>query len=96
MSVFSQTQNLVEFMNAKGYKGAELLNNESTGANFISFDKGTLVARVGKDITALSADLSISYFTPEEGEASWMVHRKGESSATVLSTFSLEADLTKV
>lgn len=89
MSVFSATQNLLDFCKNQGVKAIELLNNEKTGSNFVSFDKGRITARVGKNVDKLSWDLSISMFTPEDGDASLMVHLTGESSATVLDTLKL-------
>jgi len=97
MSVFSQTQNLVAFMNNNGFTTVDLRVNQEKGTKFVAFDGNKLSARVGKDLDAITADLSISYFEPEDGgEASWMIHRTGESQAVVVSTFSLEADLAKV
>ena len=41
-------------------------------------DTGTTF-RVGADITALSGDLSVSLFSPADGEESWMIHKTGQS-----------------
>jgi hypothetical protein len=92
MSVFTKTTGLVAFMQANGIKDVKLLKNNKTGSNFVSFDGGSITARIANNVNALSADLAISWFTPEdEGEPSWMVHVQGTSSAEVLSTFSLDS-----
>ena len=82
MSVFSETQNLLDFFNANSFSKVALMDNAEKGTKFISFDSGKLTARVANNVEELSWDLSISMFTPEDGDPSLMVHLTGESSAT--------------
>lgn len=100
MSVFTETTGLVEFMQEKGFASVELLHNTKTDSRFVSFNKGKLTARVANNVEAitrdLARDLAISWFTPEDGDSpSFMLHLRGESSAEVLSTFSLEEEPAK-
>ena len=96
MSVFTETTGLVEFMQEKGVNSVELLHNSKTDSRFVSFNKGKITARVANNVEAITRDLAISWFTPEDGDSpSFMLHRRGESSAEVLSTFSLEEEPAK-
>jgi hypothetical protein len=48
--------------------------------------------RVSEKVTDLDGDLSVSWFAPENGDASWMLHITGASSNVVAKkTFSFEA-----
>lgn len=84
MSVFSETMTLDQFGASKQLSGVELINNPKTGKLFAKFSNGE-IARLANDVTNLDGDLSVSYFTPEDGDASWMVHRTG-ASANVVAT----------
>jgi hypothetical protein len=78
MSTFSKTQNIGVFAQMNGINKLDLVENPHTGKIFGVSDTG-LTFRVSEKVNALSRDLSISYFTPADGEASWMIHPTGES-----------------
>lgn len=84
MSVFTETQTLDQFGASKNLVGVELINNPKTGKVFAKFSNGE-TARLANDVKDLKGDLSVSYFTPEDGDASWMIHRTG-ASANVVAT----------
>ena len=85
MSVFNETMTLDQFGASKQLSGVELINNPKTSKMFAKFSNGE-TARLAKDVSNLDGDLSVSWFTPEDGgDASWMVHRTG-ASANVVAT----------
>lgn len=89
---FENTQNIVTFAQDMDAKTINIVagkdpQNPREGA-FVSFGKG-VTARLAKDVHKLNAELSISWFIPEDGEPSWMVHRTGESSRDTLDSFSI-------
>ena len=88
MSVFSETVTLDQFGASKQLSGVELINNPKTSKIFAKFSNGE-IARLAKDVSNLDGDLSVSWFTPEDGgDASWMIHRTG-ASANVVATKSI-------
>lgn len=78
MSLFSKTVSIGVFAQTNGISKIDLVINPHTDKVFGVADNG-FTFRVSKDIKHLSADLSVSYFTPEDGEPSWMIHPTGES-----------------
>lgn len=86
MSTFSKTQNIAAYAAANGVTKFDILKNPKNGNLFAVDSKGNTL-RLAKDITELSNELAISWFTPEDGDASWMIHRQG-SGAEVVSTLS--------
>ena len=83
MSVFTETSTLDQFGADRNLSSVELIQNPKKGGKlFAKFSNGE-TARLAKDVTNLDGDLSISYFTPEDGDASWMIHRTGESANVV-------------
>jgi hypothetical protein len=78
MSLFSKTVSIGVFAQTNGINKIDLVINPHTDKMFGVADNG-MTFRVSKDINRLSADLSVSYFTPEDGEPSWMIHPTGES-----------------
>ena len=84
MATFTKTQSINKFANANGLSSIEILKNPKTGKLFGSTDTG-ITFRIAKDITALSDDLSVSWFTPEDGEASWMLHKQGQGAEKISS-----------
>lgn len=70
---------------SNGLTKVDILKNPKTGKLFGSTNTG-ITFRIAKDITSLSDDLVVSWFTPEdEGEASWMLHKAGQGAETVSS-----------
>lgn len=86
MSTFSKTQNIGAYASANGITKFDILKNPKNGNLFAVDSKGNTL-RLAKDITALTADLAISWFTPEDGDPSYMIHRAG-AGAEVVSTIS--------
>jgi hypothetical protein len=85
MSTFSKTQSINKFASVNGLSSIEILKNPKTGKLFGSTNTG-ITFRIAKDITSLSDDLVVSWFTPEdEGEASWMLHKAGQGAEKVSS-----------
>jgi hypothetical protein len=78
MSTFSKTQNIGVFAQVNGINKIDIVTNPHTGKNFGVSDTG-LTFRVSEKVEALTRDLSVSYFTPADGEPSWMIHPTGES-----------------
>ena len=84
MSTFSKTQNIGAYASANGITKLDILKNPKTGSLFAVDSKGNTM-RIAKDISVLSADLSVSWFSPEDGEASYMIHKAGVGAEVVSS-----------
>jgi len=92
MTTFEKTQNILAFAKANGATNIEI----KAGANpdspregaFVYFDNG-VTARLSKNVEKLSGDLAISWFVPEDGEPSWMVHPKGEGGRDTLDSLAI-------
>ena len=82
MSSFSKTISISAFAEKQGISELNILKNPKTGSNFLVDDLGNTY-RVAKDINKLSADLMISWFSPEDGEASYMLHKQGAGAEVV-------------
>lgn len=78
--MFSKTQTLEQFAIANGIESVEMKDNtENGGKRFVAFSNGwtaRISEKVGDD---LDGDLSVSWFAPEDGDASWMLHPTGQS-----------------
>lgn len=84
MILFSKTQTLEQFAIANGINSVELKLNDKTGKRFADFGKG-ITARVSEKVSdELDGDLSVSWFSPEDGDSSWMLHPTGASNVKVL------------
>jgi hypothetical protein len=92
MAVFEKTQNLVDFAKANGVTNIEMVSGSNPDSPregaFVSFNNGT-TARLSKNVEKLSTDLAISWFVPEDGEPSWMIHPKGESNRDTLDSLAI-------
>lgn len=84
MSTFTKTQSINKFASVNGLSSIEILKNPKTGKLFGATDTG-ITLRIANDITALSDDLNVSWFSPEDGEASWMLHRAGQGAEKISS-----------
>jgi hypothetical protein len=82
MSSFSKTISISAFAEKQGISELNILKNPKTGSNFLVDDLGNTY-RVAKDISALTADLQVSWFSPEDGDASYMLHKKGAGAEVV-------------
>jgi hypothetical protein len=89
MSNFSKTQSISAFAQAQGISKIEILKNPKTGKRFVATDNG-LTMRIAEKILQLDASSQVSWFTPDSGDASFMVHGKGEG-AEVLSAMNFGA-----
>ena len=86
MSTFSKTQSLASYASANNVTSINILRNPKTGKLFGVDSNGNTI-RLGSDITELTADLQISWFSPEDGDPSYMIHKAG-SGAEVVSSMS--------
>ncbi len=93
MSLFSKTTSIQAFAISNGISDIRILRNPKTGKLFASADNGTTF-RLSDKVDVLSPELKISWFTPEDGEASWMIHPEG-SGAEVISTLSFGTPVAK-
>jgi hypothetical protein len=78
MSTFSKTQSIGVFAQINGISKIDLVVNPHTDKVFGVSNTG-LTFRVSDKVEKLSNDLSVSWFTPADGDASWMLHPTGES-----------------
>ena len=82
MATFTKTQGISTFANGQGVSKIDILKNPKTGKLFGVTDSG-LTFRIAKDVSNLTDDLNVSWFSPEDGEASWMIHRAGQGAEAV-------------
>jgi hypothetical protein len=82
MATFTKTVSISAFAENNNIQDLSILKNPKTGSNFLVDDLGNTY-RVAKDITELTADLQVSWFSPEDGEASYMLHKKGAGAEVV-------------
>jgi hypothetical protein len=81
---FTKTQTIQNYAKGLSLTGMELIKNPNTDLLFAKDSAGTTY-RVSTKITKL-ADLktaSVSWFTPEDGDPSWMIHPTGENNNVV-------------
>ena len=92
MSTFTQTQTLIDFMKSNGLTTIRVVDNKKTGKLF-GADSKSNTYRLSDKVTKIDASnagsLSVSWFTPEDGDSSWMIHPTGVSNANTVSSFSL-------
>ena len=74
---FSKTLPLVDFIVSKGASSLDIIRNPKTGKRFFTVPGTDVSGRVAEKVEKLSSELSVSWFTPEEGEPSYMVHTSG-------------------
>ena len=92
---FERTQSLRAFAVAQGATGIEIITNPHTGKNFAKLKGVDITMRIAEKVgTNLDQDLSVSWFIPENGDASWMLHQTGTSN--VVASVDFSADLNKV
>jgi hypothetical protein len=88
MATFSETQDLVPFMKAKGLSTVNIATNPATGKTFVISD-GTITMRLSAKVSKIDKSLRVSWFAPEDGEPSWLLHPAGESPLEINDTFSI-------
>jgi len=84
--MFTKTQSLQAFAIANGVTKLDLIKNPNTGKRFATTNTGLTMRISDKVSSDLDGDYSISWFAPEDGDASWMLHPTGVSN--VLGTLS--------
>jgi len=91
MATFENTTSIANYATQNKLTGIDLVKNPKTGKLFAVDSKGTTY-RVSEKVQELTMDLQISWFTPEEGDPSFMIHPAG-APANVVSKLSFVADL---
>jgi len=84
MSTFTRTQSINGFAMSNGLTKIDILKNPKTGKLFGSTNTG-ITFRIAENVTNLSEDLVVSWFNPEDGEPSWMIHKAGVGAEVVSS-----------
>lgn len=86
MSAFSRTQSVAQYASVKGITALEIKKNPKTG-KFFGVDSNGDTYRIADSLGGqLTMDCQVSWFTPEDGgEASYMIHPRGEGAPTVSS-----------
>lgn len=93
MSVFSKTQDIADFLinnKSRKMKIKRLTAKDGTVTRFFTLSGSDITGRVSKKIEQLSSDNVVSWFTPETGEPSYMVHPAGTGPAEDVSEFTLD------
>ena len=92
MATFEKTNSLISHMKSNGLSTIRVVDNKKTGKLF-GADSRSNTYRLSDKVTKIDKDnvhgLSVSWFTPEDGDASWMIHPTGVSNANTVSEFSL-------
>ncbi len=85
--MFTKTQSLQAFAIANGVTKLDLIKNPNTGKRFATTNTGLTMRISDKVSSDLDGDYSISWFAPEDGDASWMLHPTGVSNVLGTLTF---------
>jgi len=75
--MFSKTQTLQAFAITNGITGLDLVKNPNTNKRFAVTNTGVTMRVSEKVSNDLDGNYSISWFEPEDGDASWMLHPTG-------------------
>jgi hypothetical protein len=84
MATFTKTQSINTFATNNGLTKIDILKNPKTGKLFGSTNTG-ITFRIAENVTSLSEDLVVSWFSPEDGDPSWMLHKPGVGAEVVSS-----------
>jgi hypothetical protein len=83
MSAFTNTMSVATFASKQGITKLEILKNPKTG-KFFGSSNTDLTFRVSEKLKGvLTMDCVVSWFTPDDGEAGWMIHPRGEGAPVV-------------
>jgi hypothetical protein len=93
--MFTKTQSLNSFAVANGINELDLILNPNTGKLFGKTNTG-LTMRVAEKVKDLDGDLSVSWFEPENGEPSWLLHTTGVTNVVSKKTFGVPANTAPV
>jgi hypothetical protein len=74
MASFEKTVGILEFFRAQGAGNVRLGAWDKSGKPGAQGDNG-LIIPVSKDIEVLTADLRVSWFTPDDAPPFWLCHR---------------------
>jgi hypothetical protein len=92
MATFEKTQTVISHMKSNGLTTMRVVHNTKTDKLF-GADSKSGTYRLSDKVTKIDKEnihgLSVSWFTPEDGDASWMIHPTGVSNANTVSEFSL-------
>lgn len=92
MATFENTQDIVSFMKANGLTTLSLVDKDKTRptetGRFIATNNPDVKLVPAKDIDAIDKTMAVSWFTPEDGEPFWMLHKRSGNRET-LDTFSI-------
>jgi hypothetical protein len=86
--MFSKTKSIVDFIKSNGGYTMDLVRNPHTQKRFFTLPGTSVQGRVSEKVGGLSANLSVSWFTPDEGEPSWLVHPTSRDN--VIDSFSID------
>lgn len=78
MSAFENTKTIGAHAQELGLSTIELIENPKTGKLFGKDSKGNTY-RISEKVEKLDNNLAVSWFTPEDGDASYMIHPAGQS-----------------
>ncbi len=96
MATFEKTQNIMAFATQNKIVNMSIMENKESGAHSVLVEKADgkqEFYRVSNKVDTLTADLSVSWFTDDEGQSSWMVHPRGEGKLKTLSSLSFTPNL---
>ena len=88
MSTFSKTMKISAFAMKNSVSDIEIKKNPKTKKFFAVFhtENGQETGRIADDLKGKINDThQVSWFAPEDGDASWMIHSEGEGAPTVSS-----------
>lgn len=86
---FSKSLSLVDFILDQGANTIKIIRNPHTSKRFFVVEGTEVTGRVSNKVEKLSADLRVSWMEPADGDASYIIHPRGEGGdANTLDTFS--------
>jgi hypothetical protein len=86
MSTFEKTISISAHAENNGLTSMELIENPKTGKLFGKDSKGNTY-RVSEKIAELDGTEAVSWFTPDDGDASYMIHPAGQSNVVSVLSF---------
>lgn len=85
--------NIVEFIKSVGGKSMDIVKSPKTGSRFFVIPGTDEQGRISRSVKALSTDLEVSWFAPEDAESeeeySWIVH-PARPRTNVVDSFSID------
>lgn len=96
MATFDKTQNINAFAIANKIVNMSIMENKETKAHSVLVEKvngKTEFYRISNKVTELNSDLSVSWFTDDEGQSSWLIHPRGEGKLKAVSSMKFTPNL---